>query len=62
MAIEEVRQAIVELERLGILEKTGQYLEGQPVLSLTDLGRRLSDDHPALLASILERGSFGEKT
>ena len=61
MAIEEVNQAIAELALLGILEKTGQYREGHPVWVITDLGRRLSDDHPALMASILERGSFGEK-
>ena len=45
-------RALLELEQLGLIERTGRLRNGQPVWVATALWKRLEETAPELLESI----------
>ena len=55
MASESVDRALRELEQLGLLERTGEFRNGQPVWVLTAHCRHLEETAPDVLDLILNQ-------
>ncbi len=49
-------RALLELERLGLVERTGELRNGQPVWGLSASARHLEESAPELLESIVHQG------
>lgn len=48
---EDIDRALLELEQLGLVERTGRLRNGQPVWVVTSLRRRLDETAPKLMKS-----------
>ena len=49
-------RALLELEQLGLVERTGELRNGQPVWGLTASARHLEEAAPELLESVVHQG------
>ena len=56
--LEDANTALRELERLGLVEKSGELRKGQPVWVATAYGKHLEETAPDLLELILHHGQL----
>ena len=55
VSLDDINRTFIELERLGLLEKTGELRNGQPVWVSTALSNHLEEIAPELLEFILDQ-------
>jgi hypothetical protein len=44
--LESIREALAELERLGVVAKTGEMRNGRFVFALTEFSKKLQEQYP----------------
>jgi DNA-binding FadR family transcriptional regulator len=45
-SLESIREALAELERLGMVAKTGEMRNGRPVFVVTKFSKKLREQYP----------------
>ena len=58
---EEVNRAFLELEQCGLLERTGELRNGQPVWVTTAFSKHLEETEPEQLKLIMDLGPTDDK-
>ena len=46
LELSSIREALAELERLGVVAKTGEMRNGRPVFAVTEFSEKLREQYP----------------